>query len=258
MNNLEIGIPAYKNLHAALEKADELRSGGFSGRIHISVNDPNSEDYSLAKGSTDPLLLVSLQEGNLGLYGNFRFLAKASEAKFFMWLALDDEPDWVAIGAIQSGQTGFILCYSRHFLKIAAREGSAAIIYGPIDPLKPSNVFNFDPSAIFGAWDSTWLTANFPDSDFDWLDSYILTAAHLSGATRLLPGQRSIGADLGKRPHNVSGPHHRIWGWFSHCARLILKSKRFDLVPAFIISTLGRSHMIWKQRTLTSGTEKSK
>ena len=256
MNNLEIGIPAYKNLSAAFKKAEELRGGGFSGTIHISVNDPNSEDYSLAESSTDPLLLVSLQEGNLGLYGNFRFLAKASRSKFFMWLALDDEPDWAAIGAIEAGQTGSILFYSRHFLKIAARDGSAEIIYGPIDPLKPSNAFNFDPSAIFGAWDATWLKESFPLSDFDWLDSYLLTAAHLNGAIRLLPGQRSIGADLGKLPHNVSGDHHQIWGWFSHCARLVLKSKRWDLVPAFIISALGRLRMIWKQLTLTSGIKR--
>lgn len=257
MNTLEIGIPAYKNLRAAFKKVEMLRGGGFSGAIHISVNDPDNEALSLAKSSTDPLLQVSLQEGDLGLYGNFRFLAMASKSNFFMWLALDDEPDWAAIGAIESGQTGSILFYSRHFLKIAAREGNAEIIYGPIDPLKPSNAFNFDPSAIFGAWDSTWLKANFPQSNFDWLDSYLLTAAYLNGATRLLPGQRSIGADLEKRPHNVSGSHHQIWGWISHCAILILKAKRWDLVPSFMISALGRMRMIWKQLTPTSGVKRS-
>jgi hypothetical protein len=259
MGNLEIGIPAYRNLNVALKKAAELRGGGFTGRIHISVNDPSSEDASLSLASQDPLLDISLQSGNLGLYGNFRYLVNTSKAGYFMWLALDDEPDWGVIGAIYSEKTHSTLYYSRHFLNLANQEAPGNLVYGPINPLSAKNIFNFDPSAIFGAWDSKWLQSFFPKCDFDWLDSYLLTAAHLQGKITLLPGQRTIGAVLGKRPHNVSGTHHRIWGWFAHCSVLILRTRRLDLLPAFVASYLGRIRMIFRQLVLASqnqGAEK--
>jgi hypothetical protein len=252
MDNLEIGIPAYRNLNVALKKAAELRDGGFSGRIHISVNDPSSEDVSLSLEPHESLLYISLQNGNLGLYGNFRYLASTSKARYFMWLALDDEPDWGVIGAIESEKTDSTLIYSRHFLNLANQDAPGNLVYGPINPLAAKNIFNFDPSAIFGAWDSKWLQSVFPKSDFDWLDSYLLTAAHLQGKIKLLPGQRTIGAVLGKRPHNVSGTHHRIWGWFIHCSVLILSTRRVDLLPAFVASYLGRIRMIFRQIALAS------
>jgi hypothetical protein len=250
MKNLEIGIPAYRNLNVALKKAAELRWGGFAGKIHISVNDPSSDDISLSLAVNEPLLEVSLQNGNLGLYGNFRYLVDASKADYFMWLALDDEPDWGAIAAVGSSKTDSTLYYTRHFLNLAAGEDPGNLVYGPIDPLEAKNIFNFDPSAIFGAWDSQWLQRVFPKSDFDWLDSYLLTAAYLDGRITLLPGQRIIGAVFGKRPHNVVGSHHRLWGWLYHNSALIMRTKRWDLLPAFVVSMLGRLRMIFRQIVL--------
>ncbi len=250
MESLEIGIPCYRNLQTALQKSAELREGGFRGRIHISVNNPSEEDIALSLEANDPNMDVTLQNGDLGLYGNFRYLANKAAASHFMWLALDHSPDWAVVGAIKATPTDSTLVYSRHFLSLTAEDQSRNFVYGPIDPFDVRNVFNFDPSAIFGAWDTQWLQKTFPATDFDWLDSFLLTAAHLEGRIRLVQGNREIGLQLGKRPHNVAGSHHRIWGWFYHCTMLILGNQRFDLLPSFFVSYLGRLRMILRQIAL--------
>ncbi|MEY5146159.1 MAG: hypothetical protein RL224_473 [Actinomycetota bacterium] len=247
MTRLEIGIPAYRNLRAALDKVTNLREGGFIGLIHVSINDPSLEDINLSHEYAEPDVKISLQKGNLGLYGNFRFLALNAQAPYFMWLALDDDPAWGVISEVESNRHDATLIYSRHFLKVSPKKGSAEIMYGPFDPLGARNIFNFDPSAIFGAWSTKWLQSEFPRGDFDWLDSYLLTSAYLDGKIKLTTGQRAIGAEMGKKPHNVIGSHHRFWGWFTHISSLIWRCKRWNLIPSFLISSLGRMRMIVTQ-----------
>ncbi len=245
---LEIGIPAYQSLKSALNKAAELREGGFRGRIHISVNNPDPESFALYEAVGTNVASITLQPRGLGLYGNFRFLANSSEAQYFMWLALDDEPDWGVIRSFNGEPRIATLLYSKHFLQLQNKPFEKGPLYGPFDPMDVRNLFNLDPSAIFGAWDSHWLKGHFPSKDFDWLDSYLLLAVRLCGSIQLVPGQRVIGWDPNKKPHNVKGSNHRIGGWLVHCLVLMARERKIKLAVQFSLGALGRARMIFRQK----------
>lgn len=219
--SLTIGIPAYRDYERAIEVARNLRAHGHSGPILVSVNDCKKIPDDCLDAAHNAKIQMYAQVENLGLYGNFRWLANRCSTKQFMWLALDDEVPTAILNnqTLNQGPTTLIFCSP-----VMVDPTGSSDPYTISDPLKSEDIFNPHPSAIFGIWDTEWLVKNFPKRDFDWLDTYLLTRAVVRGRGVVqIPGWRVIG-NSPKTPHRVNGKYHVPIGWIVRSAALLLLS----------------------------------
>ena len=230
--SLTIGIPAYRDFDRAYEVARNLRTHGHSGPILVSVNDCDKIPDDRLEAACNAGIQMYAQEENLGLYGNFRWLANRCSTQQFMWLALDDEVPTAILNHQRLDQSSATLVFCAPVM--VDPTGSSAP-YAIPSPLRSEDVFNPHPSAIFGIWDAAWLVNNFPKRDFDWLDTYLLTRAVVRGRGVVqLPGFRVIG-NAPKAPHRVNGKYHVPIGWILRSAALLLlsQSREFGEVKSF-------------------------
>lgn len=231
---VSFGVPVYQDASAALNKIRVIRRMGFNGPIHVSINSFTGE-LTEVSGIEDPVLdnlvTITTHRENLGLYGNFRFLAQQCRTEFFAWVPLDDCPPTELVDLLLRSDRADLhadLFFTRHVLietlSPAARQCTTLEASKAIQPIDISKPYSPDPSAIFGVWRAAWLTANFPRRDFDWLDTYLLSAAILSGRVALKDGVRGIGLQPGRRPHSINGKFHSPIGWSLSALRLAAKS----------------------------------
>lgn len=221
-DDLEIGIPALRDHILALQKVRTLRLGGYSGKIHVSINAaPETITSKIENEFANLGARLTLQVRDIGLYGNFRFLLENSKSELFTWLALDDDPCWNLLQALPGiDSQSFDLLYSS--VRLVRLDPPETFILE--EPLNLRNPFNPNPVAIFGIWKTEWLQHSYPGGDFDWLDTFLLSDVLLRGSPLKGPGFRDIGFEK-KPPNKVSGKKHQIRGWLSVSSNLALRSK---------------------------------
>lgn len=240
MNNIQakpwvsFGIPVYQDASAASNKIRMIRRMGFYGPIHVSINaftGELSETSGIKDLVLDNLVTITIHRENLGLYGNFRFLAQQCRTEFFAWVPLDDCPPIELVRLLSNSDKSDLnadLFYTRHVLietqDPTARECSNLDMSRAHQPIDLAKAYSPDPSAIFGVWRTSWLTDNFPRRDFDWLDTHLLSTAILLGRVALKDGVRGIGLQPGRTPHSVNGKFHSPIGWSVSTLRLAAKS----------------------------------
>ena len=217
---IEVGIPTYKSLDAGLQKALALRKIGFDGPIHISVNPavPATEEQArLAKAIK---ARVTLHSEEIGLYRNFRFLAFSGTSSHFCWVALDDDPPAHLFDFFSSNKSllsAELVISSLQFFRIS---GGQLEEMRPVDPRSTRNVFNYQPAAIFGIWNRSWLMSIFPKAPFDWLDTFLLAATAFRREILVVGGVHRIGMTR-HEPHRVNGKFHLPNGWILHSLKLM-------------------------------------
>lgn len=232
---VSFGIPVYQDAAAALNKIRIVRNMGFDGPIHVSINSfagELSEVAGIEYLNFDNLVTITTHSENLGLYGNFRFLAQKCRTEFFAWVPLDDCPPTDLVRFLTNSDKPDLnadLFYTRHVLIEAscpsASQCAALDVSKAHQPIDMSLAYSPDPSAIFGVWRAAWLVENFPRQDFDWLDTYLLSKVILLGQVALKDGVRGIGFQLGRSPHSVNGKFHSPNGWSWRTLCLAAKSR---------------------------------
>lgn len=233
-SQIEVGIPSFMDFEAPLKLALGLRKAGFEGKIHISVNGSDLIPDPYLAQAFECAARLTIQKSNLGLYGNFKFLVDSATAEWFTWLAVDDEPNLVALQSPMND--GFDLLYFNFMLVRTMSSGGPAEEFGIKDPFESKNFFTPEPSAIFGIWRTEWLSAIFPAKAFDWLDIYLLVRTRAHGRLSKGPGVQKIGFQE-KVPHSVNGRFHAPLGWTIHS----LPSLRVRplLIKDFLLACLG-------------------
>jgi hypothetical protein len=221
---LEVGIPLLSGLSLARSAVDDVLNWPDVSIIHISVNDAGHDAQAYKDlESLDNRIIVTCQETNLGLYGNFRYLVEHSKSTFFIWHAFDDHISRntlaQALKYINSNREIALAvipfnsqeCYSNPI----RYEGPPTLGMVPNMQSRQSR-FNSalyaEPSWIFGIWRSDYLREVFPSSNFDWLDSYLLIKAVASNKTGLTRVSEPMIIGTwnwrGKIPHSVNGRSH--------------------------------------------------
>lgn len=238
---LEVGIPTNNSLSVILETS--LRALNLPGvaSVHVSVNRLLSPDEFQQILALDSRIRITHREGNLGLYGNFRFLVLSCQADYLALVADDDCPSEEAFQSFlcldleqRRGKKLFIQKYvlqecafnpTRWFGEIhQGREfdTSSTLTFHKL-------ILNPEPSWIFGIWDSAYLRQIFPKRNFDWLDSYLLGRAISQNVVlslhNLEPQIIGTWKWLGKEPTSVNGKFHSGFGWLSYFLLFALKSK---------------------------------
>jgi hypothetical protein len=216
VSSLSLCVPVLRDIDSAYLKAQLLRQMDFKGPLLVSINDSardlNDDETSLFKnlGCT-----VYTHRQNLGLYGNFKFLADNTNTSHFAWVALDDIPsrdilkDWLpnlsatlTIGRIE------VRNYS-------AKEHGRLLESISTDAFFESNPFSINPSFLFGIWKTDFIRTAWTEKSMDWLDTYILLQARIQGPveTIVVEDPWIIGA-TNKSPHKVNGKFHLpiMWG----------------------------------------------
>lgn len=262
MRSLEIGIPIYDNV---LDASDTLRRAialpGVTS-IHLSVNRPGGRDSHFLKlAELDARVRVTLQPVNLGLYGNLRFLVNNAGAEYFSWLAADDLISEDFVQAFLSSSEVSSLTVSNFVHRTCSRVPN---IVWNIDSTAPGwwpdrdrgnrpTYFSTEPSWIFGIWETKYLQKIFPNKDFDFLDTVLLSTALLDcQITTLHVAEPSvIGLWEGRPPNHVNGKFHKFSGWAGHALRLVIANKPLSLSAwrGYLGAFIGRAKMSLGSRT---------
>lgn len=218
---LEVGIPLLSGVELAHQVILDVLRWPNIGRVHLSINHPglDSEKY-FALEEIDPKVVVTCQNINLGLYGNFRFLVENSKLDYFAWHAFDDRVSSQTIGralAMISASPKSSLAVIPYelqecLLQPLRWEGKRLPgILPKITDRKESffSALYAEPSWIFGIWKSSYLRNIFPRKDFDWLDSYILHRVLIEEKVVVVEDSEpmTIGTwtHLNKIPNSVNG-----------------------------------------------------
>jgi hypothetical protein len=85
---LTIGIPS-RGVDISLFRVIEHALSLDVDEVLVGINPKEEQDIDLSRYS-DPRLKIFLHPHDLGLYGNFRFLAQESSSIYFCWLCTDD------------------------------------------------------------------------------------------------------------------------------------------------------------------------
>lgn len=218
---LEVGIPLLSGVELAHQVVLDVLSWPNIGRVHLSINLPGLDSakyFELEK--IDPKVVVTCQNNNLGLYGNFRFLVENSKLDYFAWHAFDDQVSSQTIGnalSIISSSPKSSLAVIPYelqecLLQPLRWEGNKLPGILPKISDRKENFFSAlyaEPSWIFGIWKSGYLKAIYPKKDFDWLDSYILHRVLIEKKVVVVEGSEpmTIGTwtYLNKVPNSVNG-----------------------------------------------------
>lgn len=253
-STFEIGLPIWKSFQEAEQTL--LRALQVDGvtSIHISVNSPGSQSRDfLNLCNIDTRVRVTLQDTNLGLYGNLRFLAMEAESDYFSWLCFDDLPSTDLFTSVESRSKENLPPKALFIPTMGQKHFSTELNWhGPLelwpelelDPSKTSNVFtNFRTHYIYGVWNTKALKKYFPKLNFDWLDAYLLTAVMCRGLATYVDTKTYIVGIVDKFPTRV-GSKLRILGWlvFSF-SNLFQTKKSFHNFRAYISAAISFSHI---------------
>jgi hypothetical protein len=224
--SLTLGIPSRgvdSSLFRAINHAVSLEVDEILVGINpIELNSPSSPRGGELSDFGDPRIKFFFHSKDLGLYGNFRFLAFQASSSHFAWLCTDDaiSPQIPRTIAALAEEPNLIIPnwkwieYRPHenqpFDFSKSRNGSFPVFKTPIEIT--NSTLMCEPSWIFGVWRTEFLKQIFPRFNFDWLDTYLLQRAILSGKVLLIevPTPTLIGTwDWAKKiPRSVSPRGH--------------------------------------------------
>lgn len=256
----EIGIPVRSNLDWALETTKRALSVKGVTSVHVSVNDPSQEQTFRDKFTKLPAVRLSIQDRDLGLYGNLRFLANSSRARYFSWLCLDDIPDreFFASSVLEDKTQVPGLWVPQ----IAQQDfDDARKWHGPTRKWpKPESLVNrpFEWGVffgnrthyIYGVWETEYLRSILPARNFDWLDAYLVSKATLDRRIKHVESGMFIVGISDKLPNRV-GRKHELRGWLWHAFRLVLQSQNaLQALRWYLVAGLTQMHInhYWNTR----------
>lgn len=239
---IEALVPVYDSYLATLGTVTSLIKSQALSSITVSVNHPSGsrEDF-LSLEDLDRQVKVSLQDSDLGLYGNFRFLAGVATKPWLIICAIDDHlPSRVIDGLAEEKiprDTNLVIFQQQvweqvrdstgryHMLELSHSVADLEFSHGSKvnwDPVEPP------PSWIFGLWRTSFFDATFPRSDFNWPDTYLVSSALFTNSVRYFESgiPASIGFVPGRPPHAVGSSWTNPFGWLLHMALLARRSPR--------------------------------
>jgi glycosyltransferase involved in cell wall biosynthesis len=84
---------------------DHICTLSYVDEILIGINPmPGDDDTVLSLIKSDSRIKVFIHSEDLGLYGNFRFLLKQAQTKYFVWHCTDDQISRVAFFSMLDSQ----------------------------------------------------------------------------------------------------------------------------------------------------------
>jgi hypothetical protein len=214
MNNLAVGIPlksaTAEDICREVDRALLLNPR----QILVSINEgrslaPARKAEALLNGKMGRVhLQIRAQPRNLGLYGNFFWLAQRAQALAFMWLCDDDEPtpdQGTLIHALVTNPSLNLIVPPQELWSWARGTGYTSFLgQVPTPSSRDIPAQKPDPSWIFGTWRTEALTSMAPRRPFDWLDFYLLFNLLAHGKIGSVDaGPARIGVKEGSRPHSV-------------------------------------------------------
>lgn len=220
-----MGIPIRGNLGFIEHLIELALSFDFVEMVHIGVN-PTSINLDLHRRfSRNKRVKFSFHTTDIGLYGNFRFLARNCTSAKFMWWCFDDRisSDLQSLfDFAESSSRGLTLGkfdlqeFDPSSLEYFGKRIEGSLPRTETEFHRLTSALNCDPSWIFGVWDAEYLREIFPKNDFDWLDSYLLFETLIRDEVQIAPdvSPSTIGTlrHLGKVPHSVSPGGHEAAG----------------------------------------------
>lgn len=192
---LTIGIPS-KGVDASLLRVISHAQTLDVDEILVGIN-PGNSSQMLLEHSNDSRIKVFYHNRDLGLYGNFRFLALNAGSTFFAWFCTDDllSPDipnvvskFITTNVNLIIPTWSWVEYLPHRDLSFDLTSSIEGVYPDLETLKGTidSALVSEPSWIFGVWRTAYLREIFPRRNFDWLDTYLLQRAMLSSKVVVL------------------------------------------------------------------------
>lgn len=257
LESLTVGIPALCDVDAALKKAEELRGSGFTGPIEISVNQSPPAESRFARKARELGTDMVLHASNLGLYGNFRWLLQRCSTEQFMWLAIDDEIPTNLLDYIREVGSSPSTVLITSAAKLVDSSGALPEKTVQI-PLREDDPFRPHPTALFGVWNTLWLQKNFPERDFDWLDTFLLSRLIVGHEETLqLPTFRTFG-NSNRDPKRVNGKYHSPTGWIHRSTRLLVRfgPLRRTLLASFFKAS--RNRLVFSLKELLQYLKKAR
>lgn len=222
---ISIGIPSKGINKSTLRVIDQALTISGVSEVLVSINPGEMNEVLSSEIVLDPKVKVTIHKRDLGLYGNFRFLAKSASSKKFMWLCTDDSPSFDLLelsesmdinGALLAIPTWFWAEYRPETCSFEDISTSGLIPPKIVDEKYPHATTYPEPSWIFGLWDAAFLRRIMPFVDFDWLDVHILQQALLSKKVVYVDTKSPmiIGTWnwMNKKPNSIksTGPHSRM------------------------------------------------
>jgi hypothetical protein len=179
---LTIGIPSRGENDRIKDMISYCINSPVVSQIIVSINPPNetaNELQSLFRHEKKVEIIV--QEKDLGLYGNFRFLVNRATSKYFQWFCLDDlpSPEWDQIlNQMQANQLALAIpVWKWQEWDPTEKKFFGDKILGPnpkVDTYieRLTSGLRSQPSWIFGVWNREILLHIWPKLNFDWLDVF--------------------------------------------------------------------------------------
>lgn len=236
LSDIEIGIPVYRSLSRGIAKAVSLRDEYPHVAIHLSINgvDLKSLNRELRSKCESLKIKLTLFEDDIGLYGNFRYLALAAQLKFFAWLALDDKPcspPWENAAAVAD-----LVIPNFEYRAFDERDTSwSTDVKGLVPAASRANVFHNQFHGFLGLWRTEFLVSIFPKRDFDWLDTFLLDSAFLMGKVKMDGSRTQV---LGWWPQSemrtknyTNGRYLNPNQWLVNSLRMIARVGAIHLFP---------------------------
>lgn len=218
---LTIGIPSKGVNNSLLRVLRITLSFSFVEEVLVGIN-PGVDNLEIPGSlSADPRVKIKYHPSDLGLYGNFRYLANEATGSSFMWLCTDDTPTPQLETLLQianSEEINLVIPswdsseYFPHLQEHAKERTHGRMPSLNSNRLRVNSAIDVDPSWMFGIWDKKYLVSIFPKRNFDWLDVHILQKVLISNSVRLVevPQPATIGTWFwaNKSPHSVSPRGH--------------------------------------------------
>ena len=237
LGNISIGIPVKDNLFLALQTVNRAILIPNVGEILVSINSFSSDLSDLELLKIDSRVRVFIHKENIGLYGNFLFLAQNATLDYFIWNCVDDSlgnsftKDFHKRLMKHPSSKLFIPYFgtaefdskfskweplAKHYLVPPVRRYS--------DRLRVSR--GVEPSWIFGIWNRNYLLGIFPKMPFDWLDVHLLQRVILDGQAFPLENHNPLMVGTTYRYGKTSGAPvassgHSAWKYFLHSLPLV-------------------------------------
>lgn len=218
---LTIGIPSKGVTYSLLRVLGLSLSFPFIEEVIVGINPGVNEVKFPSSLTSDPRVKLFYHQTDLGLYGNFRFLANQASNPYFMWLCTDDTPTPQLEALLQvafSEQVNLVIPtwvlseYFPHLQEHAKERERGSMPSLDSNRLRAKSALEVDPSWMFGVWKTRYLVSIFPKRDFDWLDVHILRKVLISNSVKLVevPEPTIIGTWVwaSKLPHSVKPSGH--------------------------------------------------
>jgi hypothetical protein len=218
---LTIGIPSKGVSESTLRVFRLALSFSFVEEVLVGIN-PGVDNLEIPGSlSADPRVNIIYHPSDLGLYGNFRYLANKATSSYFMWLCTDDSPTpqlETLLQVINSEKANLVIPnwdladYFPHLQEHAKVRTPGKLPSLASNRLRVHSAMHTNPSWMFGIWDTKYLVSIFPKRSFDWLDCHILQKVLISNTVKLVqvPQPATIGtwSWANKLPHSVKASGH--------------------------------------------------